>query len=92
MQIGVPGEKQRLDFRDLAVAAGDSCRDPYTLRLHLFERPTIAVECCVSACETLPSLDDNVDVLRIKLQSRADALRQFSRGKRGAAAKKWLVN
>ncbi len=91
MQIGVPGKDQRFYFRDLAVAASDSCRDLHAFSFHLLERPTIAVECCLSAREPLPSLDDNVDVLRIELQSAADALRQFSRGERGAASKKRLV-
>ena len=45
-----------------------------------------------SARQPLPPLDNDVNVLRIELQSAADALGQFSRGERGAAAKKWLVD
>jgi len=74
LQIGVPGKDQRFYFRDLAVAAGDSCRDLQTFGFHLLERPAIAIERCFSAREPLPSLDDDIDVLRIELQPVADAL------------------
>ena len=78
------GQDQRFYFRDLAVAAGDSCRDPHTFGFHLFERPPISIERCFQAREPLPSLDDNIDVLRIELQSVADALRQLRCGERRA--------
>src|SRR5580698_2388768 len=77
LQIGVPGEYLRFYFRDLAVAAGDSCRDPHAFGLHLRERPTIAIERCFQAREPLPPLDDDVDVLWIELDATANALGQF---------------
>ena len=65
----MPGENQRLDFRDLAAAAGDSCGDPQSLGFDLLERPAVALERGFLAGELLPALDDHVDVFRIELDA-----------------------
>jgi hypothetical protein len=75
LQVGVSGENQRLDFRDLADAAGDSCGDPHAFGFDLFECPAVAVKGGLLAGEFLPSLDDHVDIFRIELEAAADALR-----------------
>ena len=92
LKIGMPGHDQRFYFRDLAVAADDSCSDLHTLGFYLLERPAITIERCFEAREPLPPLDDHIDILRIELQSTAHALSQFRRGQRGTAAKERLVH
>ena len=92
MQIGMPGKDQSFYFRDLADAAGDSRRDSDALGFDLFEGTTVAVERCFFASQLLPALDDDIDILRIKLDPATHPLGQLCRGKCRAAAEERIVH
>src|SRR5579863_5010487 len=88
----MPRANLRLDFRDLAAAALDSCGDSHSFCFDLVERSAIAIERCRSTLELLPTLNHDVDIFRIELDPTANAARQFRGRKRGAAAEKRLVH
>jgi len=57
----------------------------------LGEGPTV-VELGFLHGQLLPTLDDDVDVLRIEFDPIADSFRQFRGCERGAATEEWIVN
>src|SRR5579863_5535005 len=82
------GENQRFYASDLTTAAFDvvlafslprvhSCGNSQPFGFHLFERPTIAVECCFLACEVSPSDHSQIYVPRIDVDAQTEALREF---------------
>src|ERR1022692_18792 len=58
----------------------------------LFERATVALQDRFSARQTLIAFDHDVDILRIELNSVANALGDFRGGQRGATAQEWVVD
>jgi hypothetical protein len=83
----VPGLELGFDAGDLGVAAVDSCsRLPAFLGDFLGGSP-VAVESRLLAGQRLPTLDHDVNVLRVQLEAQASAFREFRRGERCAAAK-----
>jgi hypothetical protein len=65
------------DFRDLAVAASDSCLLLPSLLRDLVEPPAVTVKRGLLTGQLLPARDYDIDVLGIKLEAVADALGQF---------------
>src|SRR3954453_19491990 len=88
----MPSSDLRFDFRDLAAAAIDSCGSLLPLFGHLFERAAVVFEFCLLARKSLPALQDDVNILRVELDSAADPLREFRGGQRCPAAKEGLVH
>jgi hypothetical protein len=82
------GTELRLDFRDLAVAARDSCGLRPALFCHLIKRAAVSLESGLLATQLLPPLHDDIYVLRVQLEAVAKALRQFRGRECSPAAKK----
>ena len=92
MQIVMSGKNQRFDFRDLAVAAVDSCRDSQSFRFHLLERTAVRLERRLLTREPLPALHHDINVFRVEFESVADALSEFSSGEGRSATEEWIVH
>jgi len=84
MKIGMPGTDQRFDLRDLAAATRDSCCDSQPRVLDRLECLAAGAERRLLAREILPALNDDIDILRIELDSVADALGLFGGDQCGA--------
>jgi hypothetical protein len=92
LQIGMAGSDLRFDRRDLASTTVDSCGHLLAYLSDLFERAAVAFQRCVPARQTLPALHHHIHVLRIELDTIANALRGLRSRERGAATKERLVN
>lgn len=92
MQIGVTGEDQRLDFRDLAEAALDSCRDSDPFGFDLIEGPAITIKRGRSTGQFLPAHDHDVNLLGIEFHADTDALGELRRRALGAAAQERFIH
>src|SRR5919198_508229 len=60
----MPSANLRLDLRDLAVTALDSCGHSQSLGPYLLENAAVRVQLRLSASEILPTLDDDIDEFR----------------------------
>lgn len=69
----MPGAQLRFQGRDLPAAASDSRGHLPPFLGDLLERPTVAIERGFPAGKRLPALDHDVNVLRIKFDTAADA-------------------
>jgi hypothetical protein len=74
LNVGIPGEQFRFDGRDLAATAFYSCGHLNPFRFDLIEGPAIPIQRGPLDGQGLPALDYDIDVLRIQLDSVADAL------------------
>ena len=92
LDIGMAGQEQRLDFRDLAAALGDSCRHLHPCGLDFVERSAVGFERGFLAGQALPAQDRDIHVLRIEFDSAADAPGQLGGGERCAAAEERFVD
>src|ERR1700680_4901330 len=87
------GADLSFDLRDLLAAALDSYwRFSVTFWRNLGERSAISVELGLLPSQLLPALDDDIDVLGIKLHSVADPLVQLRGRECGAGAQERIVN
>ena len=59
LDVGMAGQQQRLDFRNLPAATLDSCRCLSALLRDLLERPPVGLEGGLFAGQRLPALDDD---------------------------------
>src|SRR5689334_13397801 len=73
----MPSPNPGFDFRDLAVASGDSCRLLPAFLGNLIERPAVALKHRLLAREPLPPHDRHVDVLCVNVDSVAEPARAF---------------
>jgi hypothetical protein len=66
--------------RHLLAAATDSCCPLLAFRTDLFERAPVAFDLGLLIAQCLPTLDYDIDVLRIEFHPAADALSEFRGG------------
>ena len=76
------------DGRDLALAARDSCGYSKAFGLDLPESAARALQHRAAAAEILPTRDDDIDVLRIDLDSVTGAAGHLRRDQRGPLPRK----
>src|ERR1039458_7213067 len=92
MKIGMPGPDQSFDFRDLAAAPRNSCRDSHPRVLDSLECLAAGAERRLLARQVLPALDDDIDILWIEFDSVADALGLFGGDQCRATPEKRIVH
>jgi hypothetical protein len=68
------GQKLRSDGRYLPAAARDSCRLLSSLVADLVKGPPVAIQRGFLPGQRLPALHDDVDVLRVQLEAKADSV------------------